>query len=51
MSVHTIKGLAKAGAREAIVVGLKGEVEFFGPHGRLEASALGLKLELPAELV
>jgi len=38
------------GAREAIVAGLKGEVEFFGPGGKLEASALGLKLQLPAEL-
>ena len=40
----------RGGAREAIVVGLKGEVGFFGPAGRREASALGLKLELPAEL-
>ena len=40
----------RGGAREAIVVGLKGEVEFFGPKGRLEASALGIQLELPAEL-
>jgi Uma2 family endonuclease len=40
----------RGGAREAIVVGLKGEVEFFGPGGKLEASALGIRLELPAEL-
>ncbi len=40
----------RGGAREAIVVGLKGEVEHFGPAGRLEASALGIRLELPAEL-
>ena len=40
----------RGGAREAIVVGLKGEVEFFGPGGRLEASALGIRLELPADL-
>lgn len=40
----------RGGAREAIVVGLKGEVEFFGPGGRLDASALGIRLELPAEL-
>ena len=40
----------RGGAREAIVVGLKGEVGFFGPAGRREASALGLKLELPGEL-
>jgi Uma2 family endonuclease len=40
----------RGGAREAIVVGLKGEVEFFGPGGTLEASAIGIRLELPAEL-
>jgi Uma2 family endonuclease len=40
----------RGGAREAIVVGLKGEVEFFGPGGKLETSALGIRLELPAEL-
>jgi Uma2 family endonuclease len=40
----------RGGAREAIVVGLKGEVEFFGPGGKLEASAVGIRLELPAEL-
>ena len=40
----------RGGAREAIVVGLKGEVEFFGPGGKLEASALGIRLELPSEL-
>ena len=40
----------RGGAREAIVVGLKGEVEFFGPGGTLEASALGIRLELPADL-
>ena len=40
----------RGGAREAIVVGLKGEVEFFGPGGRLEASTLGIRLELPGEL-
>jgi Uma2 family endonuclease len=40
----------RGGAREAIVVGLKGEVEFFGAGGKLEASALGIRLELPGEL-
>jgi Uma2 family endonuclease len=40
----------RGGAREAIVVGLKGEIELFGPGGKLEASALGIRLELPAEL-
>jgi Uma2 family endonuclease len=40
----------RGGAREAIVVGLKGEVEYFGSGGKLEVSALGIRLELPAEL-
>jgi Uma2 family endonuclease len=40
----------RGGAREVIVVGLKGEVEFFGPEGKRQASALGISLALPAEL-
>jgi len=40
----------RGGAREVIVVGLKGEVEFFGPEGKRESSALGIALALPAEL-
>jgi Uma2 family endonuclease len=40
----------RGGAREAIVVGLQGEIELFGPEGRREASALDLCLELPREL-
>jgi Uma2 family endonuclease len=40
----------RGGAREVIVVGRKGEVEYFGAEGRREASALGIRLELPAEL-
>jgi Uma2 family endonuclease len=40
----------RGGAREVIVVGRKGEVEHYGAEGRREASALGLRLELPAEL-
>jgi Uma2 family endonuclease len=40
----------RGGAREAIVVGLGGEVEYFGPDGRRETSALGLRFELPREL-
>jgi Uma2 family endonuclease len=40
----------RGGAREAIVVGLKGEVEFFGPEGKREASALGIRLALPPDL-
>ncbi len=45
-----VEAYLRGGAREAIVVGLNGEVEFFGPGGKLEASALGIRLELPAEL-
>ena len=40
----------RGGAREVIVVGLKGEVECFGPEGKRESSALGISLALPAEL-
>jgi len=40
----------RGGAREVIVVGRKGEVEYFGAEGRREASALGLRFELPSEL-
>jgi hypothetical protein len=40
----------RGGALEAIVVGRKGEVEYFGAEGRRETSALGIRLELPAEL-
>ena len=40
----------RGGAREVIVVGLKGEVEFHGPEGKRAASALAIRLELPPEL-
>jgi Uma2 family endonuclease len=40
----------RGGAREVIVVGLRGELEFFGAEDRREASALGLALALPPEL-
>lgn len=46
----TVGAYLRGGAREAVVVGLKGEVELFGPEGKREASGFGLKLELPAEL-
>jgi Uma2 family endonuclease len=45
-----VNAYLRGGAREAIVVGLKGEIDFFGPQGKLEASALGIRLELPADL-
>lgn len=40
----------RGGAREVIVVGLKGEIEIFGPRGKRETSALGIALALPPEL-
>ena len=40
----------RAGAREVIVVGLKGEIEFFGTEGKRAGSALGITLDLPATL-
>ena len=45
-----IQAYLRGGAREAIVVGLQGEIEFFGPNGKLESSALGLRLALSPEL-
>jgi hypothetical protein len=32
------------GAREVIVVGARGELQFFGPHGPRQASAFGISL-------
>lgn len=40
----------RGGAKEVIVVGLDGEVEFFGPEGKRSESALGIVLNLPASL-
>jgi Uma2 family endonuclease len=40
----------RSGAREVIVVGLAGEVSFFGAEGPCRASALGVALDLPAAL-
>jgi Uma2 family endonuclease len=40
----------RAGAREVLVVGLKGEVEFYGTEGKRATSALGVTLDLPASL-
>jgi hypothetical protein len=45
-----VNAYLRGGAREAIVVGLKGEIEFFGPDGRLESSALGLRFDLSPDL-
>ena len=40
----------RGGAREVIVVDLKGEVEYFGSEGKRETSALGIRLALPSEM-
>jgi Uma2 family endonuclease len=40
----------RGGAREVIVVGLKGEIQYFGAEGRREASGLGVELVLPPDL-
>jgi Uma2 family endonuclease len=40
----------RAGAKEVIVVGLKGEVEFHGTEGRRVSSVLDIVLDLPASL-
>ena len=40
----------RGGAKEVIVVGLRGEIEFFGPEGKRSQSALGVALDLPASL-
>jgi Uma2 family endonuclease len=40
----------RGGAREVIVIGLEGEIQFFGAEGAHERSALGLLLNLPANL-
>jgi len=40
----------RGGAREVIVIGLNGEVEFFGPEAKRGSSALGISFTLPADL-
>jgi Uma2 family endonuclease len=45
-----VNAYLRGGAREAIVVGLHGEIEFFGAEGKRVSSALGIQLSLPAAL-
>ena len=40
----------RGGAREVIVVGLRGELEFYGSEGKRATSALHIELTLPANL-
>ena len=39
-----------SGAREVVIVGIRGEVDYFGPEGKRDASAFGLHINLPPEL-
>lgn len=40
----------RGGAREVVVVGLQGQIEYLGPEGTRSASAFGLSLELDRTL-
>jgi Uma2 family endonuclease len=40
----------RAGAKEVVVVVLRGEIEFFGPEGKRIQSALSITLDLPVSL-
>lgn len=39
-----------SGAREVVIVGIKGDVRYFGSNGERQQSAFGIRLSLPAEL-
>ncbi|GJH26291.1 hypothetical protein CBA19CS42_17265 [Caballeronia novacaledonica] len=41
-----VRAYLEGGAREVIVVGQRGELQFFGPNGPLETSAFGITLSL-----
>lgn len=45
-----IRAYLQGGAREVIVVGWRGEVDFRGQEGRRNESSLGLRLALDASL-
>jgi hypothetical protein len=45
-----VNAYLRGGAREVLVVGLRGEVEIFGAEGKRSASALGINLRLPVSL-
>lgn len=40
----------RGGAREVIIVGLDGEIEYHGSRGRSASNALGIRLALPPDL-
>jgi Uma2 family endonuclease len=40
----------RGGAKEVLVLGLRGEIELFGPEGKRTASALGIALDPPDSL-
>jgi Uma2 family endonuclease len=39
-----------SGAKEVIIVGTGGEVQYFGPEGKRERSTFGVRIDLPSEL-
>ncbi|MBC8752540.1 Uma2 family endonuclease [Paraburkholderia podalyriae] len=43
---HRVRAYLEDGAREVIVVGQRGELQFYGAHGQLQASAFGISLSL-----
>ncbi|CAD6550691.1 hypothetical protein LMG24235_04850 [Paraburkholderia sabiae] len=43
---HRVRGYLEGGAREVIVVGQRGEVQFYGVDGLRQASAFGIVLSL-----
>jgi Uma2 family endonuclease len=43
---HRVRAYLEDGAREVIVVGQRGELQFYGPNGLMQASAYGITLTL-----
>jgi Uma2 family endonuclease len=44
-----VEAYLRGGAREVMIIGMQGNVDFFGPEGRRAQSALGVVLNLPRE--
>ena len=36
--------------KEVLIIGTRGEMEFFGPEGKRDVSAFGVHITLPVEL-
>jgi hypothetical protein len=45
-----VEAYLRGGAREVMIVGMQGNVDFFSPEGQRARSALGVVLDLPREL-